>query len=377
MDNQTRYREALARYVIVAATLVLIFYICRYFSNVLAYIALAAVVSLLARPVMGLLRKITIRKKSAPSWLLAIVSLILLLAVLGGMISGLVPVMKKVVGEVGTLSSDGGMGAISVYLASFNDFLRTSFSLTPDFRIETVLTDQLKSLFSINLFGNVIGSFASTVASIFVGLFSVVFIAFFFIKDDKLFTRIILALAPDRLEAKVEDALQDVEHLLSRYFVGLVVEMGCVGLIDFLGIWAIARLDFESALGIGFLAGLLNIIPYIGPVIGGVVGSVMCIILKYCGSASVGLDVSFWVFVIILVCIFVAAQMVDNFVLQPLIYSTSIKASPLEIFIVMLLAGTLGGIVGMVVAIPCYTVCRVVALRFFPDVKFIRYLVRK
>ena len=159
--------------------------------------------------------------------------------------------------------------------------------------------------------------------------------------------------------------------------MGLVVEMGCVGLIDFLGIWAIARLDFESALGIGFLAGLLNIIPYIGPVIGGVVGSVMCIILKYCGSASVGLDVSFWVFVIILVCIFVAAQMVDNFVLQPLIYSTSIKASPLEIFIVMLLAGTLGGIVGMVVAIPCYTVCRVVALRFFPDVKFIRYLVRK
>ena len=66
--------------------------------------------------------------------------------------------------------------------------------------------------------------------------------------------------------------------------------------------------------------------------------------------------------------------MIDNFVLQPIIYSTSIKATPLEIFIVMLLAGNIGGILGMLAAIPAYTVIRVIAGRFFYDKKVVQRL---
>ena len=73
--------------------------------------------------------------------------------------------------------------------------------------------------------------------------------------------------------------------------------------------------------------------------------------------------------------LFVFTQIVDNFVLQPLIYSTSIKSSPLEIFIVLLLAGHIGGVLGMLVAIPVYTVIRVIAAEFFHHVKVIRRLI--
>ena len=82
-----------------------------------------------------------------------------------------------------------------------------------------------------------------------------------------------------------------------------------------------------------------------------------------------------WIFALIVLAIMLTTQLVDNFVYQPLIYSTSIKASPLEIFIVILLAGHMGGVAGMLVAIPAYTVVRVIASRFFPDLKLVKRLI--
>ena len=125
-------------------------------------------------------------------------------------------------------------------------------------------------------------------------------------------------------------------------------------------------------MGIAYIAGILNIIPYVGPIIGEVLGVVLCLVLKY--GAGTGLDVSIWVFALIVLAIMLGAQLIDNFVLQPIIYSTSIQATPLEIFIVMLMAGHIGGIVGMLAAIPAYTVIRVIAGRFFYHTKIVRRL---
>ena len=95
-------------------------------------------------------------------------------------------------------------------------------------------------------------------------------------------------------------------------------------------------------------------------------------VLKY--GAGVGLNVNIWIFALVVLAIMLGVQLIDNIVLQPLIYSTSIQASPLEIFIVMLMAGHIGGIAGMLAAIPAYTVIRVVAGRFFYDKKIVRRL---
>ena len=175
------------------------------------------------------------------------------------------------------------------------------------------------------------------------------------------------------MEGNLAKSLGDIEGLLSRYFVGLLIEMTGVALLDFLGLWIIARLGFSNALGIAFIAGILNVIPYVGPLVGEVVGVVLAVILKY--GTGVGLGVNIWVFALIVLAIMLTTQLVDNFVYQPLIYSTSIKASPLEIFIVILLAGHIGGVVGMLVAIPAYTVVRVIASRFFPDLKLVKRLI--
>ena len=374
METQKHYTEILAKWLLAAFVAAIAWLLFRQFGSVVVYVLLAGVVSLIAKPLKMMLAKIRIKGHRAPDWFLAILSILLILVIFCGIIAGLAPMVKEVISDVASVTGDTSLGAISSNLAELNAYLVKTFDLDPGFRIEVAILHQVKSLINVNIFGNVIGSVASALASFGIGLFSVVFIAFFFIRDEKLFSRIICALAPDRHEEEVAQSLSDVEHLLSRYFIGLIVEMSCVGLIDFLGLWAIARLELGTAIGIGFMAGLLNIIPYVGPLLGGVLGTIIAMTIRYCGAGACGLDIGFWGFLAILVAVFVLAQLVDNFILQPVIYSTSIQASPLEIFIVMLLAGTMGGILGMLTAIPAYTVVRVVAGRFFPQVKFIRRL---
>ena len=174
-------------------------------------------------------------------------------------------------------------------------------------------------------------------------------------------------------EDSVAQTVKDTEHLLSRYFIGLIIEVIGVILVDFLGLWLIARIGVNYAIGIAFIAGLLNVIPYVGPLLGELIGVVLCVVLKY--GAGIGLNVDIWVFALIVLAIMLTAQLIDNFIYQPLIYSTSIKSTPLEIFIVLLMAGTIGGTVGLLVGIPAYTVIRVIAIRFFSDRKVVRRLI--
>ena len=148
--------------------------------------------------------------------------------------------------------------------------------------------------------------------------------------------------------------------------------MLCVAVLNFIGLSLIARIGVTYALGIAFIAGILNIIPYVGPIIGEAIGVLLCMVLKY--GTGIGLDVNIWIFALIVLAIMLGVQLIDNFVLQPIIYSTSIQATPLEIFIVMLIAGHIGGILGMLAAIPAYTVIRVIAGRFFYDKKFVQRL---
>ena len=123
------------------------------------------------------------------------------------------------------------------------------------------------------------------------------------------------------------------------------------------------------------ICSILNVIPYVGPLLGGIMGTILGLVLKYSSAVPIGLDVSFLTFSLILIAIFCFTQLIDNFLYQPVIYSTSIKAKPLEIFIVLLIAGHIAGPLAMIVAIPCYTVVRVIAFRFFRRFKAIRRLI--
>lgn len=370
MEKQSNL-ERLAGYLIFLGILAIVCVTCWYFRNVLIYIILAFVVSLISQPLKHLLKKIRIKGKSMPDWILSFLSIIIVMAVLILVITQMIPVVTSIIKEASVFKDMNLLD--SDINGTVNDWVVGVIpSLGTDFDAIGVLLDYLKGVTTNFSVTGVLGSVASVVIDLAVGIFAVVFISFFFVKDEKLFSKIVGAIVPDRLEASVTEAIGDIEHLLSRYFVGLIIEMLGVALLNFLGLWLIARIGVNYALGIAFIAGVLNVIPYVGPIIGEILGVLLCVVLKY--GAGFGLNVNIWVFALIVLAIMLTVQLIDNFVLQPLIYSTSIQATPLEIFIVMLMAGHIGGILGMLAAIPAYTVVRVIAGRFFYDKKIVRRL---
>ena len=376
MENNERYIDKLAKYILIAATIAVIGTICWYLRSVLLYIIIAVVVSLVAKPLMGLLQKIQIKGRRLPDWVLAAISLFLVLGALIGVICLVVPIVSGIIKNISLESVEASLRSIAGPLADFNSFLRQSFPrLGSDFRIEMAIAQEIQKMFDVSTFSTWIGSAASYMTSLAVGLFSVAFIGFFFIKDDGTFTNIVCALVPDKHEETTEKAISDIGYLLSRYFIGVMIEVLGVALINFIGLLLIARMGFNASIGIAFLTGILNIIPYVGPLLGGVLGTILGVTLKYSSVTPLGLDVNFWIFVAILIAIFCFTQVIDNILYQPLIYSISIKAKPLEIFIVLLIVGNMGGALAMIAAIPLYTVVRVISFRFFGHYKAIRRLI--
>ena len=180
-----------------------------------------------------------------------------------------------------------------------------------------------------------------------------------------------MALVPTRYEEKATHILDKLPKLIKNYLHGIFFEMLSVTTLITIGM-LICGQNFGLSLLIGMLCGFLNIIPYIGPWIGAAIG------IAFIGAANVNLDFYTYTMPQIygLLITVVVVRLIDDFVFQPFFYSRSVNAHPLEIFVVIIVAGTLYGIVGMMLAIPVYTVLRVVAKEFLSEYKIVRKLTR-
>jgi predicted PurR-regulated permease PerM len=366
-NNLDRLTGLLYRLCIIA----IIGFFCWYFRSVLIYVVIAFVVSLIGHPLMRLLRKIKIRGKSMSDGFLAVVSIFIIILAVLLFITQLIPIVTNIIRDAQIMN--GKDIPYNSLLDQVNEWAIGLFpSLGRDFNLVSLLLSKIKEVLNFSNISTVVGSVASVASAIGVAAFAVVFISFFFIKDEKLFSKIICSFVPDRNERNVQSTIIDITHLLSRYFIGLIIEVFGVIVLDFLGLWWVVQIGPSYALGIAFIAGLLNIIPYVGPILGYVIGILLCVVLKY--GTGAGIDVPIWAFILIIWAVMLFAQAIDNFVFQPLIYSTSIKARPLEIFLVLLMAGRIGGTIGLIAGVPAYTVLRVILARFYSDKKLVRRL---
>jgi len=105
--NEERSTDRLARYIIWAASAAAVLFLCWFFRSVLVYIVLASVVSLLGRPIMAVLRRLKIKGKGAPDWLLSIISLLLIMVVFLGVVTQVVPVVSGIISSVSSNLQNG------------------------------------------------------------------------------------------------------------------------------------------------------------------------------------------------------------------------------------------------------------------------------
>lgn len=361
----------LARYIIIAAATLIVGFLLWYFRSILVYIVISAVIAMIGRPVVRKITQIKIGKQCIPSWVAAATTLVLILGLILSISLLISPFVSQISTQISNLTTEGLNGRD--VLDKVNGFITKLIpSLSSDFRIENIIVSKLKEIATVGNLSGVISSVAGVLADIFVAIFSICFISFFFLSKEGTFTNIIVAVIPDKYEESIRRASTSITGLLSRYFVGILFESLGIATINFLGLLLIAKMEPSFAVLLALISGILNVIPYVGPLIGHIV-AVTSSLLIYTSSAFSG---SLTLFAGVVLAIFLFTQLVDNYLFQPLIYSSSVKAHPLEIFIVILMGGHIGGMVGMLIAIPTYTVMRVVAGEFLPNLKFVQQITK-
>lgn len=363
--------DKLAKYIIIAGATALVLLLGWYFRTVLLYICISVVVALIGRPVVKALTKIRIKNFHLPKWLAAALTLGLIICVCLSLFLLLAPMIGEFVKLINSMNLNNITSGLEEPLQKLNEFIIRSIpSIDPEFRIEVYLFDYIRNFVNLSTFSNIIVSLASFIADFGIAIFSVVFISFFLLMDNGIATDTLTTILPDKYEEKTRRALNSINTLLSRYFAGLFLESVFVATLNSIGLIFIAKVDPQLAIVVASAAGLLNIIPYVGPF----VGDLLAVLMGLLFHINNGVEMPLLVFLLIILAIFIVTQFIDNYIFQPLIYSNSVKAHPLEIFLVILMAGQIGGVFGILIAIPLYTVIRVVASEFLSQSKLVQKL---
>ena len=334
--------------------------------TVLIYLAIALVLTLILKPVSTRLMRIKIKNWSAPAGLAAAVTLVTFMGLAISITTFILPFVIRDMNFFAHINYYKVFDAFENYLQNAVAQMN-QWGVNVD--IETLhLKDRLMEIINIELMGSAVEFLVSGLGNVAVMLFSVMFILFFLLKQQGLGKN--LAVLFTQNESQLEKALNillPIRNTLSRYFLGLLLQVSLIALIVFIGL---SIIGIKNAVLIAVFAGLINLIPYVGPIIGFSFGLTLGLGQAFSLNGPDGLlmlsgQISL---------VFAIVQLTDNFVFQPLIYSQSIKAHPLEIFLVISIAALLGGVGAMVVAIPGYSVLRIFIWEYFPEFPLIKHL---
>lgn len=341
----------------------LVFYFLYAIRSVLAYLAIAVVIALIGRPLVLFLR----RKLKFPNILAVIATMILMVGVLAGIFALFIPLLSEQSKNLSLLNIDELQTSLNTLYYQITEYLGLSSNMVEEVIEEVEIEKNILEGLDIGFIPNLLNSFLDVLSTASIGLFSVLFITFFFLKDSKLFQNGLLTFIPKTKEQRTINSIEKINTLLSRYFVGLLLQIFILFIIY---TFVLLIVGIENPIVIAFLCALFNIIPYVGPIIGGV------LMLTLTMTSNLGADFSEVIlpkagYVFIGLAI---GQLVDNFFSQPFIFSNSVKSHPLEIFLIIIIAGLLFGVVGMIVAVPGYTAIKVILKEFLADNKIVKSL---
>ncbi len=341
--------------------------VLSYFSNIVAYLLIAWILSMIGQPIMQFLLKIRYKKVGMTTSLAALLTIVAFYFFFGLLLYIFVPPIVEQAQNLTKVDYTAIGKNLEKPMAQANQWLHQYGILPPKSTAIDQLFLKVKNVVNPTMLSSVVETTVSAFGGILIGISSVTFILFFFLKDQTLFGDFLAGTVPEHYESHVRTALDDIRNMLIRYFGGIVLQMLGVMIIVAGGL---TMLGVKNAMLIGFFAALMNIIPYLGPIIGAVFAALI--------TFSSNLDLDFYTQLLPLIfkvlMVFPIMHLIDGFILQPYIFSNSVMAHPLEIFIVILIGADLAGVAGMVLAIPVYTVFRVIAKVFFNEFRFVQML---
>ncbi|WP_317899488.1 AI-2E family transporter [Aurantibacillus circumpalustris] len=350
----------------IIGVLALIFFVLIFFKIVI-YLLISLVLFLLGSPVTYRLNRVKIGSKKIPNSISALFTLVLIISILFGFFYLIIPPLAS---EIDFLYGLNFYEVMHNTLNQFPSFKSLLLKFGSEEAIKQNVTEQLSGFMSANNIGFIVNNIFAYFSTITAGILCVLFITFFLLRDSNIVKESILVITPSGYENATSDILRTSKKMLSKYFTGLFLDMVIVGTTVLV---SLSILGIKNALVIAFFASILNVIPYIGSMITVIIaltlGVSSCIST---GSYELISPTIYKIFFTLL-----SINLLDGFILQPFIFSNSVKAHPLEIFLVTLMAASLGGVFAMVVALPTYTLIRIVAKEFLTHLKFFKKISEK
>ena len=373
LDPKFELKSETGKYIAIVLGAVVLLLVLWHLRAIISFLLVSFVLSLVGRPVVDLLDRLRHKQIRIPRAVSALLALLLLWGVVLLFFRIFIPIIASQARELALINAETVIGNLDEPIQQLEIFmLRLGLDAFRDLSIPEFFTQKLNSILNIDLFTSIFSSMATILGNVFIAAFAISFMTFFFLKDDRLFLEGILIFIPTRHESAVRHVMSSIRHLLMRYFIGIILQITFIIILITSGM-LIVGIEFRNSLVIGLVVGVFNVIPYIGPVIGATIGIFIGVVSH--------LDLSFYnemlPLLMYMLLVFVCVQLIDNIIFQPLIYASSVHAHPLEIFIVLMIAGSTAGIIGMFLAIPAYTVIRVIAKEFFNNFKLVKRLTEK
>ena len=341
-----------------------------FFPDTFLYFAIAIILSMLGRPLCEVLKKFHIKKFHLGDAVSSVLTMAAMFLVFSLIFLIIIPLVNKEIIILSNIDTNAIVEYFEKPLENIYNFLIQYNIIRPEEDILKIAENQLYSIVNWDNFSTIVEGIVSKMSSFVIGTFSTVFLTFFLLRDPDIVHNIFMAITPDNQTSRMKNILHDSRTMLTRYIFGLIAEVFCMMILIFIGL---TIFGVKNALIIAVIGGLMNIVPYLGPLMGCAVGVVIGII----SNLGIGTYDLILPNALEIMGVFLGANLIDNFVLQPTIYSKSVFAHPIEIFLVILMAGSIGGVVGMIVAIPSYTLIRIIAKQLLSEFKFIELLTKK
>ena len=339
--------------------------ICLYFlyliQSVLIYLVVSLILTLIGNPILDFFKN----RLKFKHTIATVATLFIFVLIIASFILMFIPLISSQGQNLSLLKTAEIEKNITQLTNQVSAFLESHNIDSEQMLKEAKITSKINFNFIPNFLNTILG----TISSFGIGLASVLFITFFFLKDRLEFVNGAKKLIPDSHEDKILNSIHKINHLLSRYFIGLLLQLFIVFILYLIVLFIFG---IPNPFIIAFLCAVLNILPYIGPLIASILAAILTM-LSHLGSdfqteilpTTIYVLIGFWI-----------VQIIDNNLSQPIIFSKSVSSHPLEIFLVILIAGFLSGILGMIIAVPIYTILKVIGKEFFPENTIIQLLTK-
>lgn len=349
-------------FVLLAFAIVIFF--SWYFSSIFIYLVVSIILSTILRPLTNYLSNQQFFNVRMPRVLAVFISFVTLIFLLSAFVTLFLPLISDQIQIFTSIDLEQVIAKISAPLEALESFmLKYQMGNYEKGFLALNIKQAIKNFVTEDELTSIVENIISLTGNLFIGLMAITFITFFLLYEKGILRKHMINLIPNEYFEVSIEGLYKIEKLLSNYLLGLLLQMTAVFSIVFTGL---SIFGINYAASIGLFAAVINLIPYLGPILGATFGILV-------GLSTSGVQIfegnQFIIMTIEIASVFATVQLTDNVILQPLIFSKSVKAHPLEIFIIIFAGATLAGVVGMIAAIPVYTIVRVFVMEIYMGYK--------